>query len=74
MSNSAEEKREPEFSPPRRRETFPDHVKSICASANGLNRDNVNKKPACYSEENEAVDFFGDRKSSAVMKFSSITG
>ena len=73
MSNS-EGKREFEFNQERRRENIPVHFKSMFASANGLNSISFNKKPACYTELDEAVKFFGGRASSPELNISSITG
>ena len=58
MSNSAERRSELDFSPIRRRERGPVHVRSMCAAIKGLNKENTTQKPKCYKEENEAVNYF----------------
>ena len=61
MSNSAERKSEVDFSPSRRRERGPVRVRSLCATIKGLNKANLAQKPKCYTEENEAVNYFRAR-------------
>ena len=56
-NNSAERKKELDFSPFRQRERDPVRVRSLCAAIKGLNKENLAQKPKCYSEENEAVNY-----------------